>query len=982
MTASADEAYDAARRFEALGAVCHAARGGRQVLVPVAGAGARHLMAIDAVRPDSPFSRYSDIGKVLVADCAETPPRPSHGAAPADLFYDVHRQTGEVLWLGPALEPDDPSAGVVDCLQRRRRSDVPRYRLRPFGLEAPKRHGVVLAYLATDRAPWTLAEVLAVHGHGVLLRPLGAWAPTTFTVPRLNTAVAVGVTPAIGAQAPAGAGAAGTALAEAREACAALSDVQARLQGLEEALQDDSAPRARELLQALRHVAAEPAAAGGCRRTLQHLSAAVKARLCRQTAAAAARDARTRDVILHGDAAAATRALVAELEGAPLDAAAREAKACLHALAATPAEARAAAPTLERHGARHGHDLDPQLRAEAEQACAALPPEQAELVSDVLRTPAPPWRELRERIGDASAPAINCGRALAALEHSARLQSCRAVLGAALGPAAKAQTLPALAERVALEIRAGNAQLWQQPDVPRCLAAAAPDAAARLVRELGEPSAALQPPAGALEHDLRRGAHSAVHDAQNACKTVAAVPPGGGLEQLNRATDVPALAAAKVVVEAELAQVARQQEAEKRNQFGTHLAGQADALQGCRTAAEQALRSQELRICRPLLAAAAQVPATDAQPLTTEQLVRRVVAVSEDPNALHCARAVSPELANLLLLQKQASALPPLPSSEGLEARQAVCAAVAALGGPPLNPLNPVTLLGLAGLPGWSPSVVRWLNDAVGAGPRHLQAPNGAAVFALAAPGSLQTLRAAVRELLQHHPTFEGLATQPCEHGAGTYADAWKRLALSGTTGADANALLKDLTAAHAAMLEDALKAAQQPTRTLHGSIYQTLWEGFLRYALAHPTGALLRSAAHLKLPHWPGAAAADFLRLEALFMLVLFDSPWSARPQAAHGTWARLGNLLRTLGSSWPLRLTTTQAQDLASAAAVALAQSGAALQHPTAVESTDLYVNPTTRSLVWQEPQFREQLQQRRAGRFYLPAPRLFPLIPFGAA
>lgn len=1023
--AGRDEQREIRRRLEALGAVCHRDRAGRaQVLVatkqatgpPVIQSTSHHREFL----ADAPLSRASPIGKLLQEGCESLLRSKNVGStniertAPKwteELYYDVKPGASVVDWLGPLLDPTRPAWGVVDLLQDRRVAVAAQYKAGAFGDAHPldvTPGSVALVYLGHSHPtdPVQLGTIVAdaqgrdapLHtgfAHVRLWRALSS-GQMRFRVPLRNLALTRGATPAVPGPA------AGTASAAARDArvdaCKGLPDVQLKLAAMERALRDEpGALDARGLLMYVRHAAGEAATAGPCRAGLHRLATQLDARFCREDAAAIVTDPETRHVILTGDAASAARAMTAELSvGKAGPSEIKRLESCLHAIATSGPETAMTAPALRRLREEHGgQGVDPVVIKEADVACANLP--QAALISETLRNPptdAKAWRALRAGIVGVSANAINCRAAVVRAEASAVREVCRTTLRATLErlrPEKAARgSLGQLAERVAFEIRAGGGEkLWasggdaEAAEARRCLAVASPEVAEQLRNELGEPADdvlnAAEEGSQLNARLLQRQARAATEAALVACETVAAGRLGSGLRQLDRANALQAYDAAASAVRREISDLIAAEAAESKHAVPTGLARQGPQLQGCASAAEKALRLREESLCAPMLLRAAETPATaPLREAQREQLLRQIVPTTDSGELLRCARALDPELTALLLRQKELAArddLGPTSSPEGLAARRAVCEAVAALGGPPLNPLNAVTLLGLAGLPEWGQRAGDWLRG------RASRAPNQAA----ATSGSFKQLHAAIEGLAEHHEDFEDLAALPCAAKADAYAGPWWRLASSGAQKAEAAALLEDLTALHGAMLRAGLGAAKTaPTLPRHG-IFQHLWESFLRYALRYPAGPVLRTAQDLRLHGWLTDAAApkavsEFVRLEALFYLVLFDATWILRARPKNeSVWGRIDSSLRRVGSQWPWRLTTTESQDLAEAALLAMAQSLEAGKHPDSTEDLAPYVDPTFRSQLWGAGDFRKQLLAGASPTRYLPAPRAFPFIPF---
>ena len=998
------EERDILRRFEALGAGCaQDAAGGVRLTTPFPGD-----------YRDSPVGHESRIRWVLRQGCERLPrkrlPLAAASPTPELLFYDVLPGTGRVAWLGPVLDPKRKASGVVDLLQPRRVPASPLYKTKFFGRGRPDEVAsgrVALVFLKHARIELATIEGEGDHG-GFLVR---LWhAPdgqTHFDVPAGNVAPTVDATPALPAQlharSPASAAKPGhrqSTLATAKRAqsaCRHLPDVAVKLGAVERALSAAPAtPSVRQLLRHLRHAAHDPGTAGQCRLELQRLATDMDARLCREDAATLEPDLALRQVILDGDAAAATRTITAAL-ALPDDGDARhgELEHCLHAIATTTSDAAATAPTLRRRREEHGgRAIDPEVLMEAEQACASLP--QATLVRGKLRSPPTTrqgWQALRDSIEGASAAAINCRAAVARAEASSHREGCRSKLRAALRQLhpteAPVGTLEELAERTAYEIRAGHLSLWESAEVRECLAAASPQVAARLKRELGEPAddvrQATEESALLNARSLRHAAREATDAALGACSAVTAVPPGAGLRLLDRAGDLRAYDAAANAAAKELQDLSTQQAAESQHGAPTHLASQGAQVQGCLAAAEKALARKEQSLCAPLLLRAAETPsAAPLQEASKDRVIRAAVAAAqpgEGEDVLRCARALDANLTALLLRQKElALREPPISqaSEQAKSAQRAVCRAVAMLGGPPLNPLTPVTFLGLAGLPEWSPRLRSWLDH------HGQRAPNRNAIHGGAALGSFDDLHAAIHLLSDHHSEFDGLATLPCSEDATSYAQVWRRLADSGTRAVGADALLADLTALHAAMMTAAQDAHRRSGRGPRQSIFQNLWESFLRYGLQHPDAPVQQIAARLQLENWLGAGTpasiAAFVRQEAMFYLVLFDTNWILRRLPKNETvWTRLSGHLRWLGSQWPWRLTSTEGEDLADVAQMAVLESQAAREHPNAAEELAIFVNPGVRASIWNADDYRRQLSARVSPTSYLPAPHVFPLIPF---
>jgi hypothetical protein len=795
--------------------------------------------------------------------------------------------------------------------------------------------------------------------------------------------------------------------------CGKTPEAVDQLDALEEALQRGDADEVRSEVEQL---AALDPASQACSVALGGLRERLQAHACRSEAAALVEAPGARRTIEEGTEEAAVNAMLAAAATTP--SARPQLERCVALQPLRPEARRRAEEQLRRlHAARGSEELPTASVLKVLEACDDTPA--AELVRSVLgggeRSPdAKDLTTLAEGLAPTTATERLCVRRLKAAANELEEEACRGAYRGALGASAPATASLELLEqllehRVRRELEEGDglSETWHgHPQLAGCLRrSGASQAAARILAEAGESAGSLgnlaTGEAGRRQATLQASAEAAGREASRRCAKIMARAPGDALDRFLKARALPELRVAKRELDRRLRDTRAQLQGLQSHGVNSALAAHSHDVGACSDAVAQAHDARTQSICVPKVAATAAATGSEREYLEK-------IALSASPELQECAEVVAPDVAAWRrwrgeLVARRAAAPTPKQLAQAEAKKELVCAALAKLAAAPTSPAATLPLLALSGLPPWSQSYAEWLS---GSGEHGLRARNGAAVMQRAPIAGLAQLKKLLPGLWARRPwgmtnLLSELAARPCVPEADeVHGNAWWALTMRVFGDAESDevpALADELRKAQEAMIAAGLAAAEEARResaafrregfgaALLGvdyeasdtdarrTVYQRLWEAWLAHALAHPKGRLLAAGQRISFDLETPEDAKEFLRLEILFFLVLFDSYGRLAKAPVAKALPSWMNLRHGFGH-W-------EAPDdparLAPAAQVALAQSVVASEHPKEGESWQLYFDSAARAAEW-----RNKRSQIAKGEAYLPAPVSYPLVPFASS
>ena len=753
----------------------------------------------------------------------------------------------------------------------------------------------------------------------------------------------------------------------------------------------------------LAHLAALSPKADGCKAALATLRKAVQAPRCRLRAASSEGLPRgARETLLKGSPEAAARAMTAAAAARPD---LREAMLrCVEKQPLAPEARRRVGQVVAKHHRTHGGALTAATRSALALACDGTP--QQEVVRRALRgSPDAEDLQVLEASLGGSPHEARCAARLRAAGKELREESCRGVFKEALKlPASEAATTDELVRLVDLRVRKerlkGTSATWNgHPRLAGCLEEAGGPVAQKLLRDASGGVARAR--ADASRRDWRARLAFAVASteaaAEEKCSKAIARRVDGqdALARLLAAAEPAELQKVRKELEEQL------REGELQAARSPESALSADDYRRCRQAAKEAYDARVNNYCIP--------KATERLSVTgTEREMREKIVLSGEADLGPCAEAIAPHVAHWRRWRKQllaqAAATPP-EATEAERRKRAVCDALEKLQAAPTSPAAAVPLLALCALPPWRSGFQSWLDRQ----DRWSLPRNGSAVRRASPREGLLALKLKLAPLLAEPQLLPVLAKRPCVPGADEiHGNAWYELTMvvfGDATVAEARALASEMKLAQDAVLKAAVRAAEEalktsaelkrkawwslkddevldsqwagaynPTTTLVSeSVYQRMWEAWLRHAAGHADGAISKASARISFAPGAPQEALEFLRVETLFFLVLFDSYGRLRETPVIGrlpSWTNLGNGL----GLWPA---PEDPRRLAQAASVALQQADDLLnKHPLPNEDVDLYYDGRARAKAWNL--WKSNLE-RGQERYVLPAPRCYPLVPF---
>jgi len=693
-----------------------------------------------------------------------------------------------------------------------------------------------------------------------------------------------------------------------------------------------------------------------CSAALRRLARELGDVRCRREAAEHVTSAGARATILDGAAPEAARALLA---------AARESDA--------PEKLRACAGRL---GAETG--ASGVLRA-----CDATA--SGELVRARLHDDAG-LEELADALPDGTPAERLCRLRVRAAADAARDAGCRETFAAALGDAPRGASQELLEKLLALRAR-GDApdEAWRSdPEVFACLQRSDSPAAREVLERAGGAEGAVRAEArGAARRrgaGLREAAHEASRRAQAACAKVLARAPQDAVGELLAARELKGIKAARRRLEAELSEL-------RPEALGGRTALKARDVDACRAAARDFADARAEQACVPQLGEYASASGSESEYL--EKVAR---AARRDPRLRECAELVSPVVAWERWHEglKRSAALAPADAA----VKRAVCQTLTVMQAAPTSPAAPLPLLALCALPVWTHELYeRLANAGAGGRARALASPNGAAVLHPKLLRLQVSLKEELVKLLKRPSALPALAAQPCAPTPRElYGNIWLEYGMRafGDLEADeASEVGRSLTQLQARVLDAGLRAAERAkerslellqlelndrglgarlyqkaealvrrpydpsTTRLRDTVWQQMWESYL----AHVDRLLLSVAERIDVrgPH------ASFVRREILFFLVLFDSYGRGRrTETALPSWAQL---LHGFG----LWEKPEDPRRLERCASVALKQHQLWTVKRSGADG-ELFYDTQTRA---------EQFHRDPSA--FLPAPSIYPLVPF---
>lgn len=788
-----------------------------------------------------------------------------------------------------------------------------------------------------------------------------------------------------------------------RGACASSRETQDALKAVQKAWASGGGAAALAELEHLRSLTPKERS---CATRVRGLEAELAALGCREQLAVQVVSLGARETILQGSPEEAARALTAAAEAPRLS---TEERARLLGCASKQPLGMKARERLsevtKKHHRRHGGALSAATQTSIAQACDRT--SAAEVVRRTLRTGMDhdDLELLVGSLGTGREEAL-CAHRLRAASSELREENCRRVFKTALGlspqEAASTQELARLVDlRVRKERLQGSSETWRaHRGLPACLQSDGGKVGERLLRDFGgEPI--LQANVG--EKHWRERLAAAVASSERAlemsCSQVAArrADQRDALSRLLQAQEPKELLKARKEAKTLV------QEAEFHASHSDDSALQGRDFRACLQALDEAYEARVNNSCVPQALSVLRVSGSEAE-------MREKIVGSEAPELGPCAEAIAPQVMRWKSWNKDllaAEAVAPAVLQETLTARKGICRELAKLRAAPTNPTAALALLALCSLPDWNPQLRAWAH-----GRAPLAAKNWKSVSRANPEAGLKQLREDIRRfftLKRSVPLLPSLSQSPCAPPPElVYGNAWYELAavvLGDVEASEARALTADLMAAQRSMMEQALKAAEgaqhlsdqmtakawriyraqvlggraqtynAKTTSVRRTVYQKLWEAWLQHAAGNPVGALC-TAAEKRMQFSPETPeeSLDFLRVETLFFLVLFDvndqlGALGAVKVERRSHWTNLGNVFGRSTPDDPYRLVE--------ACRVAMEQLKVHEKHPTeGLEDPALYFSSQARAKVWN--QFKKSFASADA-RYRLPAPRLYPLIPF---
>jgi len=755
----------------------------------------------------------------------------------------------------------------------------------------------------------------------------------------------------------------------------------------------------------LAHLQALSPKVGGCKAALATLRQGVEALRCRQRAASSEGLPRgAKETLMTGSPEAAARAMTAAAAQVSSDA--REALLrCVEKQPLAPEAQRRVGEVVAKHHRTHGGKaLTAATRSALARACDGTA--QQEVVRRVLKG-LPDEEDLRvlEASLGSSPHDVRCAARLRAAGRELREESCRGVFRDALKlapsePATTDELVRLLDLRVRKERLRGTSATWNgHPLLAGCLEKVGGHVALKLLRDASGGVARARADANRRDWGARLASAVASTEAaaEESCSKAIARRTDGqdALARLLAATEPAELQAAWKELQGQL----RDGELQAARSQGSAL--RADDYRRCRQAAKEAYDARVNNYCIP--------KATERLSVTgTEPEMREKIVLSGEADLHSCAEAIAPHVAHWRRWRKQllarAAATPP-EATEAERRKRSVCDALEKLQAAPTSPAAAVPLLALCALPPWRASFQSWLDrhDRWGL-PR-----NGAAVRRAAPREGLLALKLKLTPLLEDPSLLPVLAKRPCVPGPDEiHGNAWYELTMTvfgDATVAEARALASEMKAAQEAILKAAVRAAEDALKTsaelkrkawwqlkdgevmdsqwsgaynpattlVSESVYQRMWEAWLRHAAGHVDGAVSRASARIPFPPGTAQEVLEFLRVETLFFLVLFDSYGRLQETPTVERLPSWTNLRNGLGL-WPA---PQDPKRLAQAASVALKQADDLLnKHPLPDEDVKLYYDGSARAKAWAV--WKSNLEQGHH-QYVLPAPRCYPLVPF---